>query len=547
MYFDEQNEQNTELENTMPQNGAGTGSDEQPTPQTPPQPMPQPSGEYHYTRENNPGAGAEPQMNRPPYQQERRSNSYNENPYNNNGYQGSYNGYTSAYQAPSGQGGRRSGGMPPQPPRKQKKSGVGLGAVIAVALVCAIIGGLVGAGGLYALSSGGFITGNRNGTATVAVSDRTAEDNGNGAEKVQIKAGEQMTPAQIYSTYGSAVASVTVTTSSGEGAGTGFVIDGKNGYLLTCYHVIDGASAISVTMTDSTSYEATYIGGDQEQDVAVIKIVPEEGKTLDLPTVVLGDSSILAVGDGVSAIGNALGTLANTLTSGYVSALDRAISMSDGTVMNLMQTDTTINSGNSGGPLFNQYGEVIGIVNAKYSSSGSSYGSGTASIEGIGFAIPINDVTDIMDDLIKHGYITGKPYLGISVATVSSLTAQQYKNMVVGAYVSSVNSGSCAEKAGLKVGDIITQVDGTDITTSAELIDMKSRHRAGEEMILLVYRDEDTLTMKVTLDEEKPSKSPISDGSEKNQQQNNGGSYDYGYGFGNGGFGYGFPFNFFGN
>ena len=171
------------------------------------------------------------------------------------------------------------------------------------------------------------------------------------------------------------------------------------------------------------------------------------------------------VGDTVTAIGNALGTLANTLTTGVVSAKDRAISMSDGTAMKLLQTDCTVNSGNSGGPLFNQYGEVIGIINAKYSSGTSTFSSNEASIEGIGFAIPINDVQTILSDLMKHGYVTGKPYLGITVSTVSSVTAQQYSNMKVGAYVNSVKSGSCAEKAGLKVGDIITEktLDGEEM------------------------------------------------------------------------------------
>lgn len=479
MYFDDQN--NNPVSGGTPENQQST------------------NGEYHYTRETNPGQG-----------------SYQAPPYQN--YQPNYqpNGYNSGYQQP----------------KKAKKSGLGAGAVIALALVCALIGGLVGGGAMYAASSAGLLR-RGSGSATVAVSNRVG---GVATETIAVQAGDPMTPAQIYSTYGTAVVSVSVTTRNGEGAGTGFIIDGKEGYLLTCYHVIDGATAISVTLTDSTSFPATYVGGDEDQDVAILKITPEEGQTLDLDSVVMGDSGLLAVGDEVCAIGNALGTLANTLTSGHVSALDRAISMSDGTVMNLMQTDTTINSGNSGGPLFNQYGEVIGIVNAKYSSS--AYDN-TASIEGIGFAIPINDVKDIMNDLMEHGYITGKPYLGISVATVSAVAAQQYADMVVGAYVNSVTTGSCAEKFGLQVADIITQVDGTDITTSAELIDAKNAHKAGEEMTLTVYRDQDYITLKITLDEEKPSESPIDDGSQQQSNSNGQSGSDYGYswpfGYGNGG------------
>ena len=282
------------------------------------------------------------------------------------------------------------------------------------------------------------------------------------------------------------------------------------------------------------------MGSDEDLDVAVLK-VKNAGDT-KFPYVVLGDSDQLTVGDSVTAIGNALGTLANTLTTGVVSALDRAISMSDGTAMSLLQTDCTVNSGNSGGPLFNQYGEVIGIVNAKYSSSNTGFTS-EATIEGIGFAIPINDVQDILSDLMKYGYVTGKPYLGITVSTVSSVTAQQYSNMVVGAYVNSVEKGSCAETAGLQTGDIVTQVDGKDITTSAELIDAKNTHKSGEEMTLTVYRDNDYTTLKVTLDEEQPdSNDTTSDGqqSEGNdrgsgdgQNGQSGGSYYYNWPFGN--------------
>ena len=485
------------------------------------------SGEYHYTRDNNPGA-AQGQ-----YQP------------NNGGYQPNYRsqpGYTPNFQ-------QTANPNPPRPPKKKKKSG-GAGKVVALALVCSLVGGLAGAGGMHALYTAAR---SGSGTAAVSISDRSTGD-------VELttsteKAGEAMTPAQIYKTYGSAVVCVNVTTKSGEGAGTGFIIDGKEGYLLTCYHVIDGAQAISVVLTDSTSYEATYVGGDKEQDVAILKIVPAEGEKLNLNSVVLGDSSLLAVGDTVSAIGNALGTLANTLTSGSVSALDRAISMSDGTVMNLMQTDTTINSGNSGGPLFNQYGEVIGIVNAKYSSS--AYTTGTAAIEGIGFAIPINDVTAIMEDLMKNGYVTGKPYLGISVSTVSAVAAQHYQDMVVGAYVQSITSGSCAEKAGLQQGDIITQADDKKITTSAELIDIKNAHKAGDEMVLTVYRNKDYVTLKVTLDEEKPTQSPIDDGTSNQQDSQGNSDFGYGFNFGNGngssgngssgssgGFGFGWPFGY---
>ena len=472
-----------------------------------------PSGEYHYTAENNPGntgdswnAQANP--------------SHSGNWFYQNGPanppQGGYPPYGAGPNNPNGGKKKQK-----RPKVKKERRPLSAGGLVAIALVCAIVGGLVGAGGVYAYSEG--IVGK---STNVAVSDRTTATTVN---TESVKAGDPMTSAQIYDKYSDAVVCITVSTSEGQGAGTGFIIS-KDGYILTCNHVVDGATAISVTLNDSTSYEAKLVGSDSDLDVAVLKVDPGDQT---LTTVVLGDSSLLGVGDDVTVIGNALGTLANTLTTGSVSALDRAITMSDGTVMSLMQTDCTINSGNSGGPLFNQYGEVVGIVNAKYSSS--AFDTSTASIEGIGFAIPINDVNEILDDLMEHGYVTGKPYLGISVSTVSAVTAQQYSNMVVGAYVNTVDEGSCAEKAGLQVGDIITQVDGKDITSSAELIDAKNTHKAGEEMKLTVYRagqngeskEANYLTLVVTLDEKQPEEETDDD-----NQQSGSGDYDYGYNFG---------------
>jgi serine protease Do len=405
------------------------------------------------------------------------------------------------------------------------------GKVIALAAVCALLGGAAGFGGAYgALTLTGNSTAITADTATVYASDRTSVIQ----NTELVSAGDAMTTSQIYKTYSDSVVCITVQTSSGTGAGTGFFIS-DDGYIMTCYHVIDGQQAMSVTLNDgTTSYEATYVGGDEELDVAILKINATDNETFHAVT--LGKSELLEVGDNVTVIGNALGSLANTTTSGIVSALNRAITMSDGTVMNLLQSDCTINSGNSGGPMFNQYGEVIGIVNAKYSSS--AYDT-SATIEGIGFAIPIDTATNVMADLMEHGYVTGKPYLGISVSTVSAVAAQQYKNMVVGAYVNSVTSGSCAETAGLQVGDIITQVDGTDITTSAELIDAKNTHKAGEEMDLTVFRDSEYVTLRVTLDEEQPEDTTTttddsqsqSGQSGQNSQGNSGNSYSYGYGY----------------
>ena len=423
-------------------------------------------------------------------------------------------------------------GVPPtpeQPQSRQKKPKKGwtAGKVVALGLACALVGGGVSGGTVAYVTS-------RNNTAVTASAEPTCttvssvlESDRSATTTVQhtaVQAGQTMTPAEIYAAYSNSVACIEVSTSYGTGAGTGFVIT-ADGYLVTCYHVIDGATDIAVTFPDGSSYEATLVGGDEDNDIAVLKI-----DASGLTPVVLGDSSLLQVGDSVTAIGNALGTLSNTTTTGIVSALDRAITMSDGTVINVLQTDCTINSGNSGGPLFNQYGEVIGIVNAKYSSSG--YGS-EATIEGIGFAIPYADITGKISDLMQYGYITGKPYLGITVSTVTPLDAQRY-NMVVGAYVNSVAEGSCAETAGLQTGDIITAVDGEEITTYEELVNAKNSRSAGDTMTLTIYRDGEELTLTVVLDEQVPTSNQSTDAdnsqarNDQSGQNGQGGSY---YGF----------------
>ena len=454
--------------------------------------------------------------------------------------------YSSAGSAPfggpnaanfGGNGNPPYGGVPHQPtppngpkPKKPKK-GWTPSKLIALCLACAIVGGGV-SGGAVALANRSQKASTASGTSTVLESDRTATTN---VQTQKVQAGDTMSVADIYNTYSNSVVCIQVSTSNGTGAGTGFVIT-EDGYIVTCYHVIDGATDIAVTFPDSTSYAATLVGGDADNDVAVLKI-----DASGLTPVVLGDSAQLEVGDTVTAIGNALGTLANTTTTGVVSALDRAITMSDGSVINVLQTDCTINSGNSGGPLFNQYGEVIGIVNAKYSSSG--YSSGTATIEGIGFAIPYADVSGKIADLMQYGYITGKPSLGITVSTVSALDAQRY-NMVVGAYVNSVNSGSCAETAGLKQGDIITAVNGEEITNYEELVNAKNKMSAGDQMTLDVWRDGETTTLTVTLDEAKPDTSGSTDNSQSGSSGQSDSNNQYGSNGQSGGNGMS-PYDFF--
>ncbi len=286
--------------------------------------------------------------------------------------------------------------------------------------------------------------------------------------------------------------------SSATGTGTGVVIT-DDGYIVTNAHVIYDseygaglADDIKVHMNDDNSYDAEVVGYDTDCDLAVLKI-----KADGLTPAEFGDSDGLMLGESVVAIGNPLGfDLMNTVTSGIVSGLNRNITIND-KAMNLIQTDTAINSGNSGGPLINKKGQVIGINSSKMSSS---YGS--ASIEGIGFAIPSNEASQIIDDLMEYGYVTGKPQLGISCQNVTDTISQMY-NIPVGIYVTEVSRNSAADKAGLQSGDVIIAVDDTEVSTSEELNAQKNKHSAGDTIEITYVRSGKEKTAEVVLDEVK--------------------------------------------
>ena len=290
-------------------------------------------------------------------------------------------------------------------------------------------------------------------------------------------------------------------TREGVSSGSGFIIS-EDGYIVTNYHVIDGAQEIKVTLYDGTEYTATYVGGEQANDVAVLKVDAK-----GLSPVVLGDSDTLQVGEQVCTIGNALGALSFSQTSGNVSGLGRSITYSDGTVINMLQTDCTINSGNSGGPLFDMNGRVVGITSAKYSNNGDS----DAAIENIGFAIPINDVKNVITDIMQNGYVV-RPYMGILSPTTISEDYIQVFGWPNGVYVNDVEEGSCAEKAGIRRGDIITKLGDTEVASVAELTSAKNRFKPGDTTNVEVYRAGETVTLSITFDE-----SP--DPSEGTQQQ----------------------------
>lgn len=278
-------------------------------------------------------------------------------------------------------------------------------------------------------------------------------------------------------------------TTTGISSGSGFVLT-EDGYVVTNHHVIENATAVTVTMHDGTEYGAKIVGSDSTNDVAVLKIEEE----VSLQTVTIGSSDALLVGDQVVAIGNPLGELTSTLTVGYVSAKERNVT-TDGTTINMIQTDAAINSGNSGGPLFNSKGEVVGITTAKYSGSSSS----GATIEGIGFAIPIDDVMPLVDDLIHYGYINSA-YLGVKVSEMDSSTASYY-GLPVGAYVQEVTSGNCAEKAGLKAKDIIVAVGDYKVGSISDLTKALRKFKAGDTTTITVFRSGQELTLPITLDE----------------------------------------------
>lgn len=326
-----------------------------------------------------------------------------------------------------------------------------------------------------------------------------------------------MTPAQVYSQNVNAVVSVSTQNS----VGSGFFVS-KDGYVVTNHHVISGATQVSVTTAAGKAYSAKIVGSESSNDVALLKVDGEE-----FPCVKVGSSTTLAVGDQVVAIGNPLGTLTATLTSGYISAKDRTVT-TDGTAMNMLQTDAAINSGNSGGPLFNMKGEVVGITTAKYSGSSNS----GASIEGIGFAIPFDDVAGILTDLGKFGHVTGA-YMGVTVRDVEQVV-QDY-GFPAGAYIESIESGSAAQKAGLQMKDIVVNVGGYEVNSVSQLTIVLRKFKAGDTTTMTVFRAGKNLNMEITFGE-KPAQNQSQ---QSNTQQQTPESEDS---FGEQYPGYNFPF-----
>lgn len=445
------------------------------------------------------------------YQDDHNFNFYNSQ---NQNYQGSFGDYAD---------GQNPGQSAPVPP-----AGGGFGKKgLALLLACVVAGGAAGAGGaaLYHNFSG-------NGTTVIYESQRPTEvvTSPITGETMKIMTAEQLYAANLASCVGITVSTTKTNifgyTSTSAASGSGFVLS-ENGYIVTNYHVIedavnDNTVQITVSFQNGQSFTAQLVGGEQSNDVAVLKI-----DAVGLQPVVLGNSDQLAVGQSVMVIGNPLGELTYSLTDGLISALDRLITTSMGT-MNMFQTNCVINSGNSGGPVFNSYGEVVGIATAKY---GGSSTTGTT-VEGLGFAVPINDVKTIIQDLIQYGYVTGKPYMGIQMQSVPQ-DAQRY-GVSAGAYITGVASSSAAERAGLKEGDIIIAVDDTVVDSSSALSAAVSAYRAGDEAKLTVIRTNEKMELTIIFDEE--NEQTISANQLPQQEQQNQmpqGGYQYYWPFGN--------------
>ncbi|MCD7748635.1 MAG: S1C family serine protease [Oscillospiraceae bacterium] len=397
---------------------------------------------------------------------------------------------------------------PPQNPparhmkrEKKPRRPLGAGAIAAICIVCALVAGLFGSGITYFVTGGSDETAiaesaeDSSGSSIVSSSSSTLE-----LTSVSSSSTSVSTATAVYELATQQVVGITTEitynvfgqATSTSVSGSGFIIS-EDGYIMTNYHVIEdayeGGYEITVMMYDETEYVAEIVGFDEDSDIAVLKI-----DATGLNAAELGDSDELVVGQEIYAVGNPLGELTYTMTSGIVSATNRTITTEEGVAMNMFQIDAAVNSGNSGGPVYNTSGQVIGIVTAKYSDTG---------VEGLGFAIPINEAIHIANQILTYGYVTDKAYMGVSARTVTATIAEYY-GMVEGAYIETVNEGSAAETAGLESGDIITAIDNTTISSASDLTNAVKGYRAGDTAELTVFRDDEYITLTITFDEKLP-------------------------------------------
>ena len=388
--------------------------------------------------------------------------------------------------------------------KKKKKSGGGkvLKTVLLVLLCCAA--------GAFCGTTAAKMTLDRAGKSAETVqTDSYAADEGarSAASTVlptePVSSGEELTPEEIYDIACRQSVGIQVTASgynifgqpvtTSPVSGSGFIVS-EDGYIVTNYHVIEYALSgrnreVTVFTYDGSSYQAAVTGFDQDGDIAVLKIDAE-----GLSAVTVGSMDDCRVGNTVYAVGNPLGELTYTMTDGIICALDRVITTDTAFSINVFQINAAVNSGNSGGPVYNTRGQVIGIVDAKYSATG---------VEGIGFAIPLDDASHVIRDLVERGYVTGRAYLGIQVRTVTETVAAYYR-LPRGAYVDFVEDGSCSQTAGLLPGDIITQIGSYEIQGKDDVRAAKAGYSAGDSVEVQFWRDGETMTVTLTFDEEPP-------------------------------------------
>lgn len=376
---------------------------------------------------------------------------------------------------------------PHTPKNKKHSRGLALG-LCGVAAACLLFAGgaVVGNmafGGNANSNSGTTASDSSDSAPTLQINSKPESDSSNSSDNYDTADG--MAGEDIYKMVNPSVVSVISTTSEGTGSGSG-VIMSKDGYIITNNHVVDGAQSVSVQLSDDTSLDAEIIGTDEQTDLAVIKVTP----TSDLTAAEFGDSDELEPGEYAYAIGSPGGVqFANTITGGRISAINRDLTVND-RVMTLIQTDASINNGNSGGALINKYGQVVGITSAKL--SGNAFGSAT--VEGMGFAIPINTAKDIVDELIQNGYVSGRPSIGITGQNVESADGK-----VSGVQVYSIDSRAKAAGEGLQVGDVITAVDGTPTPDMDKVNELKQDKKAGDKLTLSVYRISTGKTLNITI------------------------------------------------
>lgn len=416
---------------------------------------------------------------------------------------------------------------PPVRPEREKrvkaekpapKHGVSLAAAICLCLVCALLGGCLGAGINSWLTDSRFETVERALAENARLSAETADAVASLDQREStvaspvVSAPGELSPAQIYQQACSQVVGISTAISSpgffggvqtGTVEGSGFILS-EDGYIVTNYHVIETAETsnlpITVVLYDGTEYEARIVGREDVNDLAVLKI-----EATGLTPAIFGDSDELQVGDEIFVVGNPMGELEFSMSTGHVSALNRTITTEEAEDIPMFQLDAAVNHGNSGGPVYNTRGQVVGIVTAKYSDT---------AVEGLGFAIPSNDALRITEDLVTKGYVTGKAFLGIWTDERYDAMVAQYYNMPLGAYVAEVAPDSAAARAGLEVGDIITALGDTTVESPSQLRSAIRQYKAGDSVELSFYRAGESKTVTLVFDERTPESGAQAPGTE---------------------------------